>query len=167
MSRVRPVANPLASALAMLVVAAPMACGSKSPDAEPEHLHVLVQRLPQCDYGVGYEQPLRIELLHHGEVVATSWHGGTYTGEESLLVPLHAPDALPGRYTIRFGRCPSLVDDPAAAAACEDPDWFRRVRVRLRPAGMAEPQVVEYYRVRARCLETPVVPGAETDHAAE
>lgn len=139
--------------LAVLAIVLPLACGSRSNDAEPEHLHVVVQRLPQCEYGVGYEQPLRIEMLYRGEVVATSWHGGTYTGEESLQVPLHVADALPGRYLIRFGRCPSLVDAPEAAVACENPDWVRRFRVRLRPAGMANPQVVEYYRVRARCLD--------------
>lgn len=124
-------------------------------DATPQHLHVIVQRLPQCDYGVGFERPLRVELLLRDEVVATTYHSGMYTGEASLNVPLHAPDALPGRYTIRFGQCPSLLTSPLEAVACETPEWTRRTRVRLTPAGMENPQVVEYYRVRATCLPTP------------
>lgn len=140
---------------ALVVLGLVMSCGS-TPDPESSaraDLHLVVRRLPQCDYGVGFEQPLRIQLVHGGRVVAESFHGGTYTGEESLDVSLYALDAPPGRYLVRFGRCPSLRDDPASAVACSDPDWFRRVRVRLRPAGLANPQVVEYYRVRARCLE--------------
>ena len=139
--------------LLALALVAPLSCAlNPSTEAEPEHLHVVVDRLPQCDYGVGYEQPLRIDLVHGGEVVATTYHSGMYTGEESLRVSLHAPEALPGRYTIRFGRCPSLLDDPLASVACENPDWVRRTRARLTPSGMANPQVVEYYRLRARCL---------------
>lgn len=139
--------------LTVLFVCAALSCGFGRRDAVPEHLHVLVDRLPQCPYGVGYEQPLRVDLLDpDGRVAATTYHSGTYLGEASLQVPLHAPEALPGRYTIRFGRCPSLLEDPRASVACEDPEWVSRMRRRLTPAGMANPQVVEYYRLRAECL---------------
>ena len=129
------------------------ACAAGTPDGERGYLHVVVERLPQCDYGIGYEQPLRIDLLLGDELVATQFHSGIYTGDESLEVALHAPDAVAGRYTLRFGRCPSLIDDPIAAVACAEPDWFRRKRVRLAPGGIDEPRVVEYYRVRASCLD--------------
>ena len=141
--------------LLALVLLAPLACASQRSGGEPQHLHVIVDRLPQCEYGVGYEQPLRIDLVHDGEVLATSFHSGMYTGEDSLRVPLHVPEAHAGRYRIRFGRCPSLVTDPTAAVACESPDWFKTLRTRLQPSGITEPQVVEYYRVRARCMDLP------------
>ncbi len=122
---------------AIALACAPRAVGP------PAYLHVIVQRLPQCDYGIGFEQPLRIDLLRRRQVLATSWHSGVNTGESSLDVPFHVEEALPGRYTIRFGRCPSLIDDPAGAAACEDVDWVARHRVRLVPRG-------------ARATEAPV-----------
>ena len=146
----------IGAAIAALLLAS---CGSAryAEDATPEHLHVIIDRLPQCDYGVGYEQPLRIELLDRDGVVASTYHSGLYTGERSIQPALHVANALPGRYRIRFGRCPSLVDDPAAAATCEDPRWFRTVRTRLRPQGIDSPVVVNYYRVRARCLDAPPI----------
>ena len=114
---------------------------------------MVVERLPQCEYGIGYEQPLRVDLLLNEEVVATQFHSGIYTGNDSLLVALHVPEAVAGRYTIRFGRCPSLIDDPMEAVLCETPDWVRRTHVRLTPSGIDDPQVVEYYRLRADCME--------------
>jgi hypothetical protein len=131
------------------------ACATGSAESTPGYLHVIVERLPQCDYGIGYEQPLRVDLILGNDIVATQFHSGIYTGEESLKVALHAPEAVAGRYTIRFGRCPSLIDDPLGSVACEDPDWVRRTRVRLTPAGIDQPQVVEYFRLRAQCLEVP------------
>ena len=114
---------------------------------------------PQCDYGIGFEQPLRIDLLRRRQVLATSWHSGVNTGESSLDVPFHVEEALPGRYTIRFGRCPSLIDDPAGAAACEDVDWVARHRVRLVPRGIDSPEIVEYDQLWAECL--PVFDGTD------
>ncbi len=142
--------------LGQLIIAlalAPLSCalGGRT-EAVPQHLHVIVERLPQCPYGVGFEQPMRVDLLLRGDVVATTFHSGMYTGESSLEVPLHAANALPGRYTIRFGRCPSILTDPLGSVACEDPDWVRQTRVRLTPAGIENPQRVEYYRLRAACL---------------
>lgn len=145
--------HPLHSRLLTIGFCATFSCAAGDADAEPGYLHVVVERLPQCEYGIGYEQPLRIDLLLRDELVATQFHSGIYTGDDSLEVALHAPDAVPGRYTIRFGRCPSLIDDPMEAVACENPDWFRRTRVRLTPGGIDDPRVVEYYRVRADCLE--------------
>ncbi len=141
--------------LIVAALCATFACASRPADTPRGYLHVIVDRLPQCEYGVGFEQPLRIDLVLRGEVVATQFHSGIYTGEDSLKVALHAPDAAAGRYTIRFGRCPSLIDDPLASVACEDPDWVRQTRVRLTPRGIENPEIVEYYRLRARCIETP------------
>ena len=145
--------NRLATRLLSAALCTTFACAAGSAETTPGYLHVIVERLPQCDYGIGYEQPLRVDLMLGGDVVATQFHSGIYTGEESLEVGLHAPEAVAGRYTIRFGRCPSLIDDPLGAVACEDPDWVRRTRVRLAPAGIESPQIVEYYRLRADCLE--------------
>lgn len=141
--------------LVAAALSATFACAARPADAPRGYLHVIVERLPQCDYGVGFEQPLRVDLMHGGDVVATQFHSGIYTGEDSLEVALHVPDAQAGRYTIRFGRCPSLIDDPLAAVACDDPDWVRQTRARLTPRGIENPQTVEYYRLRARCIETP------------
>lgn len=96
---------------------------------------------------------MRIDLMARDGVVATSFHSGIYTGEESLWVALHVPVAHEGRYRIRFGACPSLLDDPAGAVACEQIDWLASTTVHLQPAGIDAPQFVEYYRLRGMCLD--------------
>ena len=145
--------NRITTRLLSAALCSTFACAAGSAESAPGYLHVIVERLPQCDYGIGYEQPLRIDLMLRNDLVATQFHSGIYTGDESLEVALHAPHAVAGRYTIRFGRCPSLIEDPLGAVACEEPDWVRRTRVRLTPSGIEEPQIVEYYRLRADCLE--------------
>ncbi|MCB9520845.1 MAG: hypothetical protein H6699_08220 [Myxococcales bacterium] len=148
--------------IAQLSLAAllPLACASSGGPPVRGYLHAIVGPLPQCDYGVGYEQPLRVDLVLDDEVVATSYTSGTFLGAASLDVSLYAPDAVGGRYTIRFGRCPSMIDDPQASVACTDVDWFRSVRVRLEPRGLENPEVVRYYRVRARCMDPSVRVGS-------
>lgn len=141
----------LALTLACLLGAA-SACLPRAV-GEPGYLHVIVKRLPQCDYGIGLERPLRVELVAQDRVVATAHHSGIYTGEESLWVAFHVPVAHPGRYRIRFGACPSLRDDPAAAVACEPIEWVASTTVSLTPRGIDEPEVVEYYRLGGTCMD--------------
>ena len=147
-----------------LAVGCLAACGAAEPETRGP-LSVLVGPLPQCDYGVGYEQPLRVELVRDNVVVATAFTAGTYMGEASRFVALYADDAPSGRYTIRFGRCPSMVTDPRASVACTDVDWFAQTRARLRPDGLERPQRVRYYRVRARCLAPDAELGADARRA--
>lgn len=138
----------IAFAAAWITVAA------AEPAESRGYLHVVVDRLPQCGYGVGYEQPMVIELREAGgAVVAVADHGGLYMGDASLRVSLYAPDALAGRYEIAFGRCPSLRADPAAAVRCDPVDFFDTVRARLEPTGLEHPQIVRPFGLTARCLD--------------
>lgn len=148
--------NSRSNALPLAALALALACafaGCAQREATPDYLHVIVKRLPQCEYGFGYEQPMRIDLVSRDVVLATSYHSGLYFGEESLWVALHVPRAYPGRYEVRFGACPSLLDDPVASAACEDVEWVSHTTATLTPSGIDNPQIVEHYRVRATCLE--------------
>jgi hypothetical protein len=128
-------------------------CPRGAAPGAADYLHVIVERLPQCDYGIGFEHPVRVDLMSQDTVLATSYHSGIYTGEASLAVALHVPRANPGRYRIRFGQCPSLADDPAASVACSPVDWVAETSAVLTPAGIESPQIVEYYRLDALCLD--------------
>ena len=141
----------VATALATAILC--VGCPRGAAPAGADYLHVVVERLPQCDYGIGFDRPLRVDLLSQEVVLATSYHSGIYTGEASLAVALHVPRANAGRYRIRFGRCPALVDDPASAVACTPVEWVTETTAVLTPAGIESPQIVEYYRLDAMCLD--------------
>lgn len=129
------------------------ACHHAATDAEPDYLHVVLRRLPQCAYGVGFDRPVRVDLLAGEHTVASAFHAGTYMGDESLDVSLYVPTAVPGRYKLRVGLCPSMSEDPEASVACEPVEWTGRTSAFLRPSGIEEPQVVEYYRWNLRCTD--------------
>lgn len=116
------------------------------------YLHVQVDRLPQCEYGVGYENPWIVELRLDDTVVARSDHAGVYLGDASLVVGLYAPQAIEGRYDIVFLRCPSLRSDPRAALLCESPEQVHSMRARLTPRGLENPERVRLFGLRETCL---------------
>ena len=128
--------------LSLLALLALPACHHAAAETEPDYLHVVLRRLPQCAYGVSFERPVRVDLL-----------AGTYMGEESLDVSLYVPEAVPGRYLLRVGLCPSMSEDPEASVACEPVEWIGQTRSFLRPSGIDAPQVVEYYRWSLRCRD--------------
>jgi hypothetical protein len=115
-------------------------------------LHVIVDRLPQCPYGVPFERPMVIELLWDNLLVASADSAGTSNDIESLRVALHVPQAQPGRYTLRVGLCPSL-SDPQAALACSAPEWISERTVHLVPAGMHAPVTVNPGIIRTVCRD--------------
>jgi hypothetical protein len=115
-------------------------------------LHVIVDRLPQCPYGIPFERPMVIELLWDDVLVASADSAGTSNDVESLRVALHVPQAQPGRYTLRIGLCPSL-SDPQAALACESPEWISERDVRLAPAGIEAPITVHPGTIRTVCRD--------------
>jgi hypothetical protein len=117
------------------------------------YLHVQVDRLPQCAYGVGYEHPWIVELRVDGTRVAAADHAGVYLGDNSLVVGLYAPMAYEGRYDLAFLRCPSLRDDPAAALRCETPEQVHSMRVRFTPRGLENPERVRLFGLREMCLD--------------
>lgn len=115
-------------------------------------LHVIVDRLPQCPYGIPFERPMVIELLWDDVLVASADSAGTSNDVESLRVALHVPQAQSGRYTLRIGQCPSL-SDPQAALACESPEWVSERTVRLVPAGIDAPVTVHPGTIRTVCRD--------------
>jgi hypothetical protein len=117
------------------------------------YLHVLVDRLPQCEYGVGFEHPWVLELRDGDDVLARTDHGGVYLGSSSILASLYVPEARAGRYELVIERCPSLLDDPRAAVACAQPEVVARERVSVSPRGLAHPEVVRLFGLRERCLD--------------
>lgn len=119
---------------------------------------VVVDQLPQCPgYGVGYEHPMRIDLVHDDVVIETAFHSGIFTSDASLRVGFVLDDAATGRYTARFGRCPSILDSPMESVACEDVDWFDSATSRL-TAG-PERQYIRPQGLSATCLNgEPTVP---------
>lgn len=119
---------------------------------------IVVDQLPQCPgYGVGYEHPMRIDLVHDGEVVETAFHSGMFTGDASLRVGFVFDDAPGGRYDVRFGRCPSILDEPLASVACDDIDWFATARGRV-SAGEGR------QTIRTRGLSAVCLNGERTVH---
>jgi hypothetical protein len=124
-----------------------------SADTPGETLAVVLEGLPPCGYGLGYEEPLRVELVRDEQVVATALHSGIDTGPDSLRVTLVAGGMSEDRYSIVVSNCGSLVDDARAAAACAEPDRDLTIDVRLTPNGIADPQIVRTQRIRARCLQ--------------
>jgi len=140
------------AALLWGVTAVFAACAGGSERSEG-YLHVVVDPIPQCPYGTGYERPLRIELEDRERVVASALTAGMYTGEDALKVSLHVPVAQGGRYRLRFGRCPSMLDDPLGSVACEDVEWVDRMTLRLEPGGIGTPRIVRPVHLRARCID--------------
>ena len=139
--------------LSLLALLALPACHHAAAETEPDYLHVVLRRLPQCAYGVSFERPVRVDLLAGEHLLDTAFHAGTYMGEESLDVSLYVPEAVPGRYLLRVGLCPSMSEDPEASVACEPVEWIGQTRSFLRPSGVDAPQVVEYYRWSLRCRD--------------
>jgi hypothetical protein len=133
-----------------------MSCAATPPDAQPAWLNAEVQGLPQCPYGIGYEKPWRVELLYAGELVDVDFHSGIFLGPKSLTVPLHVPSAMPGRYTIRIGQCPSLQTNMAAAAACATPELLIEFERELVPAGMENPVPIVLPILNVACLPDAV-----------
>ncbi len=128
----------------------PSACADE-PGQAP--LHVVLDRLPQCAYGIGLSRPVRIELRQAGRVVTSTMSSGISTDIESLRVSLYAPMAEAGLYEIHVGLCPPLQGDAAATLACDNVEWLEVVRARLRPEGYESPQTVHPRRLRMECLD--------------
>ncbi len=132
------------------------ALGDEGADAEsavPGDVALGVSGLRECDYGVGWERPMVVELrTMDEELVARSHHSGMNTGPESRHVWLYARNATPGRYRLHFGFCPALRRDPAASAACEEIEWFRRRSVTVLARGLDQPQVIHVPLEEPRCM---------------
>jgi len=141
----------LPTSICALLVLALMLIGA-GRDESHGPMTVVIDRLPQCpNYGTGYEQPMRIDLVRDGAIVESAFHSGMYTGDASLRVGFVFDEAPGGRYEVHFGRCPSLVDDPAGAVACDDVEWFATARARL-TAGDGR-QTIRPRGLSARCLD--------------
>lgn len=140
----------LALAIATLSACLPSACADE-PEQAP--LHVVLDRLPQCAYGIGLARPVRIELRQAGRLVTAAMTSGISTDVESLRVSLYAPMAQAGLYEVHIGLCPPLRDDAAATLACDDVEWIEVVRARLRPEGYESPQTIHPRRLRMECLD--------------
>lgn len=131
-----------------------LSLGSSAPrDEEPQWLHVVVDQIPQCGYGVGYARPLRVDLTYQSEPLASVFHAGVYTGEESLRLSLHVPAAAAGRYRLRYGLCPDPIESPGASVRCAEVDWLRDQRVRLAPAGPESPEYVRPRQLEIQCAD--------------
>lgn len=127
-------------------------CGGANAPAERGWLHVVVEGLPTCPYGIGYAEPLRFELWNAQQAIASQMVGGMSIGESSLQVSLHVPDAPSGVYEVRIYRCPPLREAPQASVACASPPLVTTFRVRARAAGVQRPQYVTAPYFEATCL---------------
>ena len=129
---------------------APLLSASAPPRGD---LMVVATYLPQCAYGLGYEQPLHAELRTNGQVVATVETAGTFTGPGSLSLSFYASDVPEGNYRLHIGRCPALRSDPKGAVACGPIVWFKEVDLgTLAPLGATQPIAVKLPPMTARCL---------------
>lgn len=119
-------------------------------------LHVLLEPIPQCVYGIGYEQPWRIELDGPEGFAGRAFTSGVFLGPNSLSVSLYDRDAPPGDYRVRIGRCPNLREQPLESVACRQVEWFKELDLgRIEPQGLAAPHVVKLPPLVARCLSVP------------
>lgn len=124
--------------------------GSAPPRGD---LMVVATYLPQCAYGLGYEQPMHAELRANGQVVATVETAGTFTGPGSLTLSFYATDVPEGNYRLHIGRCPALRTDPKGSVACSPLTWFKEIDLgTLTPLGATRPVAVKLPPMTARCL---------------
>lgn len=159
MHSTKPAARRLLTALAGLACAV-VVSGSAPPRGD---LMVVATYLPQCAYGLGYEQPMHAELRTNGQVVAVAETAGTFTGPGSLSLSFYASDVPEGNYRLHLGRCPGLRSDPKGAVACDPIDWFKELDLgTLTPRGATAPVAVKLPPIGARCLSvatrSPLLP---------
>ncbi|TVQ95348.1 MAG: hypothetical protein EA398_17885 [Deltaproteobacteria bacterium] len=125
------------------------------PGGDPDDLHLVLDRLPACGYGLAPSRPFVAEVWHRptGEAIAHASHGGIDMGPQTLQIELFARDAPPGPYRIRLGQCPHLREDPLASVACTEPEWVWQHNRRLRPRGLGRPILVRIPELSVDCLE--------------
>ena len=128
MHSTKPAVRRLLTALAGLACAV-VVSGSAPPRGD---LMVVATYLPQCAYGLGYEQPMHAELRTNGQVVAMAETAGTFTGPGSLSLSFYASDVPEGNYRLHLGRCPGLRSDPKGAVACDPIEWFKELDLNTR-----------------------------------
>ena len=144
-----------------------LGCGGEAGD-----LHVTLDRLPACGYGLAPERPFVAEVWDERDArrVAETSHGGIDMGEETLRVELYAAGVRRARYRVRLGMCPSLLERPMEALRCEDPAWVWEGRRTMRPRGVGRAHVFRLPELNVACqprLEVHVPGGGRGSTTAE